>query len=47
MSKSEIIVIGGGRAHKGLFEISKFEQFVKPFGAIASGLLGIEARSLS
>ncbi len=47
MSKSEMVAEGCGRAQEGLFGNSQFEQFVKPFGAMALGSVGIDCRLIS
>ncbi len=41
MSKSEMVAEGRGQAQEGRFGNSQFERFVKPFGAMASELVGI------
>jgi hypothetical protein len=42
MSKLEMVAEGRGRAQEGLFGNNQFERFVKPFGAMDVGSVGID-----
>ncbi len=44
MSKSEIVAEGCRHAQEGLFGNSLFEQFVKSFGVMALGSVGIDCQ---